>query len=399
MKFIAIVLFFLTNAAFGSELSPGDSAQPVKIVGSDTNGLFTNWVNATVNGLKVDIGAATVTCNAGTGVATEATLSAFKTANHSDLGTLASSLSSIETTLTGTLAVSGPLTNTQLRASAIAVDGSGVIQPVSISSLPLPAGAATSTLQGTANTSLASIDSKLTAPLSVTGPLTDTQLRATAVPISVSSLPLPTGASTEATLSSFKTANHTDLGTLNTTLGSPMQQTGGTVNQGTNNASVNNSWWMKIGDAINGPVQVKPASTAPVAADVALVVALSPNDTHAKDSSLSTINTTLGTPAQNSRTSVNLARNDYTSTNVTTSAYVQLIASTSGAVNALYIFDSSGQTLVLATGGVGSEVNQMYIPPGGNGLIPISIAASTRVSIKAVTATANAGEINISFLQ
>ena len=39
--------------------------------------------------------------------------------------------------------VSGPLTNTQLRASAVTVDGSAVTQPVSVASLPLPTGAAT----------------------------------------------------------------------------------------------------------------------------------------------------------------------------------------------------------------------------------------------------------------
>jgi len=39
--------------------------------------------------------------------------------------------------------VSGPLTNAQLRASAVAVDGSAVTQPVSVASLPLPTGAAT----------------------------------------------------------------------------------------------------------------------------------------------------------------------------------------------------------------------------------------------------------------
>jgi hypothetical protein len=51
--------------------------------------------------------------------------------------------------------------------------------------------------------STASIDTKLTAPLAVTGPLTDTQLRATAVPVSLASSPLPTGAATEATLAAF----------------------------------------------------------------------------------------------------------------------------------------------------------------------------------------------------
>jgi hypothetical protein len=98
-------------------------------------------------------------------------------------------------------------------------------QPVSAASLPLPAGAATSAKQDTGNTSLASIDGKLTNPLPVSGPLTDAQLRATPVPVSgtvtatggltdaelraspvpmsAASLPLPTGASTEATLSTL----------------------------------------------------------------------------------------------------------------------------------------------------------------------------------------------------
>lgn len=104
---------------------------------------------------------------------------------------------------------------------------------VIVDSSALPAGASTSALQTTGNTSLAaiqtsaaSIDSKLTNPLPVSGPLTDTQLRATPVPVSgtvavsnpgltdtqlraapvpvsATSLPLPTGAATEATLSSF----------------------------------------------------------------------------------------------------------------------------------------------------------------------------------------------------
>ena len=40
------------------------------------------------------------------------------------------------------VAVTGPLTNAQLRASAVAVDGSGVTQPISVDELPLPDGAA-----------------------------------------------------------------------------------------------------------------------------------------------------------------------------------------------------------------------------------------------------------------
>lgn len=57
-----------------------------------------------------------------------------------------------------------------------------------------------STLLG-ASASLASIDGKLAAPINVTGPLTNAELRAAAVPISAASLPLPAGAAAEATLS------------------------------------------------------------------------------------------------------------------------------------------------------------------------------------------------------
>lgn len=46
-------------------------------------------------------------------------------------------------------------------AGAVKVDGSGVTQPISAASLPLPTGASTSANQSTANTSLSSIDGKL----------------------------------------------------------------------------------------------------------------------------------------------------------------------------------------------------------------------------------------------
>lgn len=52
-------------------------------------------------------------------------------------------------------------------AGNVKVDGSGVTQPISAASLPLPSGAATSALQTTGNASLASIDAKLTNPLPV----------------------------------------------------------------------------------------------------------------------------------------------------------------------------------------------------------------------------------------
>lgn len=101
-------------------------------------------------------------------------------------------LASVDSRLAGTLAVNTgltqPLTNTELRATAV---------PVSAASLPLPTGAAT-------QTTLASVDSRLAGTIAVSGPITDTQLRASAVPVSAAALPLPSGASTEATLEAIR---------------------------------------------------------------------------------------------------------------------------------------------------------------------------------------------------
>lgn len=77
----------------------------------------------------------------------------------------------------GTLVdATGDRTELQVNSSGdLRVDGSAVTQPVSIAGTVV-----------------------------VSGPLTDAQLRASAVPISAASLPLPTGASTEATLALIK---------------------------------------------------------------------------------------------------------------------------------------------------------------------------------------------------
>jgi hypothetical protein len=86
-------------------------------------------------------------------------------------------------------------------------------------------------------------------------------------------------------------------------------------------------------------------------------------------------------------------RHDYT-VNVTTAAYTELIASTAAAIYVLNIFDSSGETMILATGAAASETDLLYIPPGGfNAPMEIYIAAGTRLSIKALSATATSGEI------
>lgn len=100
-------------------------------------------------------------------------------------------------------------------------------------------------------------------------------------------------------------------------------------------------------------------------------------------------------PATTGRAKVGQLFNDYTTTNVTTAAYVQLTASTAATVNQIEIFDSSGEALILAVGAATSEVDQLYIFPGGNGPVQLAIPASSRISVKAKTATASAGFLAI----
>lgn len=175
---------------------------------------------------------------------------------------------------------------------------------------------------------------------------------------------------------------------------------------------------------------IKAASTAPIATDTAIVVGLSPNGNQAKDTSVTGLQVTQGSitsgqsgslmqaavttsspsysNGQTSPLSLNirgalrqiqvggdtaqLIRNSYSSTNVTTAAYVQLVASTTSNINRLWIFDSSGQDFVLAVGAAASEVDQIQISPGGwDAPVDLFIPSGSRISIKAVSATANSG--------
>lgn len=93
---------------------------------------------------------------------------------------------------------------------------------------------------------------------------------------------------------------------------------------------------------------------------------------------------------------VGSARNNYSSVNVTAAAWVQLIAATGADSQGLTLFDSSGETLELGIGAAAAESRVLIIPPGGlDGYIPLRIASGSRVSVRAVSATASVGEINL----
>lgn len=141
-----------------------------------------------------------------------------------------------------------------------------------------------------------------------------------------------------------------------------------TANQGTAN-SLANAWTTQITDTTNGPVAVKAASTAAVAADPALVVAISPNNSIITDkSSSANITSVAGSVTNTSILASNSSRVSatiYNSTNKTmflalgptasTTAYtVQIFASSywelpvsyTGAISAVWASGVSGNALV-----------------------------------------------------
>lgn len=104
--------------------------------------------------------------------------------------------------------------------------------------------------------------------------------------------------------------------------------------------------------------------------------------------------------SQAGRTYADSARNDYSSVNVTTATWVQLIASTTTAINELFIDDTCGQVLELGTGAAASETRKLIIPRGGfTAAVDLAIPAATRVSLRAITANCTVGDITLTGLQ
>lgn len=219
----------------------------------------------------------------------------------------------------------------------------------------------------------------------VSGPLTDVQLRASAVPVSAASLPLPTDAATQTTLAALN-AKVTAVNTGAVVVSSSALPTGAATE--VTLASIDS----KITAVNTGAVTISAA--LPAGANTIGAVTQSGTWTVQPGN---TANTTAWLVTQAGKTAVTFATNDYSSTTVTASAYTELISSLSANISEVEIFDSSGEFLYLATGGSGSETNKIIITAGGNGRIPLSIVSGTRVSIKALSASASTGRIVVNF--
>jgi len=98
------------------------------------------------------------------------------------------------------------------------------------------------------------------------------------------------------------------------------------------------------------------------------------------------------------RNSVATIEHDYSAVNVTTGAYVEILTTMPALCNRLEVFDSSGESLQLAFGAIGSEVDQAIITPGGNDELELTVPAGTRLSVKAIDNDATVGKLNINCL-
>lgn len=262
--------------------------------------------------------------------------------------------------------------------------------PISAATLPLPTGAATSANQTTANASLSSIDSKLTSPLAVTG----TFFQATQ-PVSAATLPLPSGASTSANQTTAN-ASLSSIDTKTLAAGQAAMAASSPVVIASNQSAI-----LVDGSGVTQPVSAASLPLPTGAATSALQTT--------GNSSLSSIDGKIandhGVSSGAVRTvTANVSysdsvRNAYASTNVTTGAWVQLIASTAATINHLHLFDSCGETLELGTGAAAAETRVFIVPPGGiSGVVDLTIAAGTRLSIRAISADCTTGEIDITGL-
>ena len=260
--------------------------------------------------------------------------------------------------------VSGPLTDTQLRAAAVPVSGPLTDSQLRATAVPVSGPLTDSQLRATAvPVSGPLTDTQLrAAAVPVSGPLTDVQLRASAVPVSAASLPLPAGAATETTLAGLSAK----FGTLGQKLMAGSAPVVIASDQSAIPASQSGTWSVRNQDGVGNDI-----TSSAVGALRAL---------HVKP---------LG------YTVVATARRDYSTGSVTTGAWVELIPSLGSQAQDIEIFDSSGQTLEIGTGAAAAEARLFIVMPGGNGRIPVRIASGTRISIRAVSGTANVGEICI----
>lgn len=242
---------------------------------------------------------------------------------------------------------------------------------VSASSLPLPSGAATEAKQDAGNASLTSLDSKLPAQVSGRVPVDGSGVTQ---PVSAASLPLPSGASTEAK----QDVGNTSLSSIDGKL--PAQISGRVPVDG------------------SGVTQPVSLASIPLASDAAT----STNQVTA-NASLSSIDSKLSAPlsvSNASRPVLQLADTPILDASVTqingsAGALVQVVASLSSNIKKMRVADLTGAFI-----GVYEGANLKFvINPGMDAEIDVNMNSGSSVSVRSMeTANITSGKVLLQFM-
>lgn len=317
----------------------------------------------------------TLTCNAGTGTlavsgpltdaqlrATPVPISGTITASNSANGATGSAVPSQATQIGGS-------DGTNLRAvkvsssGVVSVDGSASTQPISAASLPLPSGAATSALQSTINTTLGS-------PFQAGGSIGNSSFGISGtLPAYAATPTFNLGTLNGAATAANQATEITALGTINTTLGLPFQAGG------------------SIGNSSFGISGTLPAYASTPTFNLGTLNGAATAANQATEiTALGTINTTLGTPMQSSGGTVTVTQ--ATGTNLHT--VVDSSALPSGAAtSALQTTGNTALTTINTTLGTPMQTT------GGTVALVAGSAIVGKVSIDQTTpGTTNGVQVN-----
>lgn len=209
-------------------------------------------------------------------------------------------------------------------------------------------------------------------------------------PISAIALPLPAGASTEATLAALNAKYNNDFGISSGAI-RVASSIGNAAGAALFGAGITTAQVLRVvlpTDQTAIPISNLPTTTAtnvgaPDASTIRVAFATG-----------SVITSTASTVPY-----VTSTRTVHSITPVTLATWVQLVASTSAAINRLTCFSSSGSVLELGVGAAGSETRTLLLPPGGfDAVINLNIPVGSRISVRAVDVSATSGELQHNFL-
>jgi len=287
------------------------------------------------------------------------------------------------------------LTDTELRASAV---------PVSAAALPLPSGAAE-------QTTLAAIDTKLGAPLTVNVGLTDAELRASDVPVDTGLDLSPLATETTLAAIDTKLAGTIDVDTgltglaTETTLASIDTALAGTlsVNVGLTDAE------LRASDVpVDTGLDLSPLATeatlasidAALAAPLTVNVGLTDAELRATPVPVSgTVSVSEILDVVDFIDTTPVLITETTNIPANASAHLEIVASLAANVKQIKVNDTTGEFIGVFTGAASSEILQCIIGPGQDNITPVIMNSGERVSVRNMAnAAINVGSLCIQFI-